>query len=192
MKKFILIVVMFLLTTPVWAIETDNDNVVITVKESPAFVNKAGKVVKQSENLEKVCLSMKLAMLLRTDLITNKPMGMESLPQVTYFPMLDGVRIIHTDVLANQDLTCNVEGTVYTLDEMLSMLHDVFSVDVQVCWDCWISRYGVPLPTDSSSNPVYGGYTGVNTYPDLMIFLNQEKMAIQSMFNHADKIIDYD
>ena len=192
MKKVILIVVMFLLTTSsAWANDTDNDLIVITVKESPAFVNKAGKVVKPSKSLENVCLSMKLAMLLRTDLGTG-----DALPQVTYFPMLEGVRVNHFDVLNNHDLTCNVmdedgDPQVKTLADMLDDM-DKAGVDVQVCWECWISRYGYPLPIDSSNNPVYGGYTGIDDLTALMNFLFQEKKAIQSMFNNADKVIDFD
>ena len=167
--------------------DTDNDYVVITVKESPAFINKAGKVVKQSESLEKVCLSMKLAILLRTELGSG-PKAPESPPHVTYFPMLDGVRVAHTDVVNNQGLTCNVEQTEVPLGELLFMLHDQYSVDVQVCWDCWISRYGFPVAVDDPSNPVLGGYEG----GDLMEFLDQERMAIQEMFNNGDKVIDFD
>ena len=167
--------------------DTDNDYVVITVKESPAFVNKAGKVVKQSESLEKVCLSMKLAILLRTE-FGSGPKAPESPPHVTYFTMLDGVRVVHADVFNNPALTCNVQQTEVPLGDLLLMLHDQYSVDVQVCWDCWISRYGFPVAVDDPSNPVLGGYEG----GDLTEFLNQEQMAIQEMFNNGDKVIDFD
>ena len=167
----------------------DNDHVVITVKESPADVDESGVVLDESESLENVCLSIKLAMLLRTDLKTGEPKSAKSLPQVTYFPMLDGVRVNHFNVLYDPTLTCNVEGTVYTLGQLLGMLDVVFGVDVQVCWECWISRYGFPVAGDNETNPVYGGIE----YGDgLNIFLNKEKMAIQDMFNKADKIIDFD
>ena len=170
--------------------ETDNDNVVITVKNSPAFVNKAGKVVKESEDLEKVCLSMKLAMLLRTDFAAGPgPKASDSPPKVTYFPMLDGVRVTHTDVAENPNLTCIVQGTEMPLGDLLFMLEDQFSVDVQVCWDCWMSRYGLPISENDPSNPVLGGWDGTG---DVMQFLGAEQMAIQEMFNNADKVVDFD
>ena len=178
--------------TPVThADETDNDYVVITVKVSPAFVNPDGKVVKESESLEKVCLSMKLAMLLRTDFTQSgpQPKAPDSLPQVTYFPMLDGVRVVHADIANNPMLTCHVQGSEYPLGAFLFMLHSQFNVDVQVCWDCWITRYGYPVAIDDPSNPVLGGWNGTG---DLMEFIGMEQMAIQEMFNNSDKVIDFD
>ena len=69
------------------------------------------------------------------------------------------------------------------------MLENYFNVDVQVCWDCWISRYGYPIAFDDASNPVLGGWDGTG---DLMDFLGMEQIAIQGMFNNSDKVVDFD